>query len=128
MLDITPGKLWIVDQLDSIANRYLNRTARTVAQQVRQTIVRGDTSLQPTKFEPQFVASEQPKLVVPNAHAWAPGASSSEEVYPAYIPEERNIPTSSSGAQSDVGIRDELFPHDPRKWNPQIQTAYDNAV
>ena len=37
-LDLSSSKLWIAEQLDSVASRYLSRNARIIAQQVRQTI------------------------------------------------------------------------------------------
>ena len=37
-LDFPSGKLWVAEQLDSVASRYLNRNARIIAQQVRQMI------------------------------------------------------------------------------------------
>ena len=40
-LTFESGKLWVVEQLDSIATRYLNRTARVVAEHVRQNIFHG---------------------------------------------------------------------------------------
>ena len=60
-LDFPSGKLWVADQLDTIASRYLNRNARIVAQQVRQMI--------PGNQEPNIDNTDPPfqeKLIVQN--------------------------------------------------------------
>ena len=45
-LDFPSGKLWVAEQLDSVASRYLSRNSRIVAQEVRQTI--------PSNQDPNF--------------------------------------------------------------------------
>ena len=119
-LTFDSGKLWVAEQLDSIATRYLNRSARLVAQHVRHSISYSESlKLGASMRTPSPIASNQDDLV-PNVETWS---SSSDEVpYQTYMTEGQ-VETSTSAATatttSDSGVQpvEDVFQDDPRVWD-----------
>jgi hypothetical protein len=72
-LDFPAGKLWIAEQLDSVASRYLNRNAGIVAQQVRQTIQGNQEPNVDNTMRPK--PSIEEKVIVQNMQS-SPGPAS----------------------------------------------------
>jgi hypothetical protein len=109
--------MWVADQLDIIANRYLSRNARIIAQQVRDAIVSGDTSLRyilATGSEP-LPARNQSKLGLPELPSWP---HSAEEMYHGFIANENLTRTASGVDDLQRAKGDEsIFHGDPRNWN-----------
>ena len=116
-LDFASGKLWVAQQLDSIAHRYLNRTASTVARQVRQALLTNNTNLNLFERE-QPMISHQSKLM-PFPQRWS-GAMESNEVYQSFITEDTTVspvPGTSNDSGSGEDEKD-TFADDARSWNP----------
>lgn len=84
-LDFPSGKLWVAEQLDRVATRYLNRSARIVAQHVRGAMMSGDSSCH---VVPQLRSDQQghERLVVPELPLSS--HSSTDDFSQSYIPEQ----------------------------------------
>jgi hypothetical protein len=102
-LTFDSGKSWAAEQLDSIATRYLNRTAQIVAKHIRQTISHSQTPKPSTSMRPPPIVTSQDEFVVPNVETWS---SSSEELpYQAYITQgNAEASTSEAAAMSVSGL------------------------
>jgi hypothetical protein len=108
------GKSWVVEQLDSIATRYLNQTARVVAKHVRQNISHSqslecDTSTKP----PLLVSNVHDTSVVPNTEDWS--SSSNGLSYQTFMTAgEMELSTNGAASMSDSGVRpaDDVFQSD----------------
>lgn len=76
-LDFPSGKLWVAEQLDIVASRYLNRNARIIAQGVRQTIAGSQEPNLEDAMRP--VPPVQEKLVTQNMQI-SPGSSTTFQI------------------------------------------------
>jgi hypothetical protein len=113
------GKLWTADQLDSIAQRYLTRSARRVATVVRENLNSGRESIRalramipslPTPMHSTLGIPGQSKLVPPHV------TSSPAPMDPAYLYTGGSTSTMGSHSQEKVGEHD-VYQQDPHGWN-----------
>ena len=90
-LDFPSGKIWVAEQLELIASRYLNRNASIVAQKVRETMVPANHN------NLKFITAMRPnpptlgghgKLVVPENTNW-PGVMEETDIFPTFPDEGR---------------------------------------
>ena len=102
-LDFASGKMWVAEQLQSIATRYLNRSASIVARKVQQATIHDEdpTTTLLTRIDvPPPVGPSQGKLVMPDLHSPWPtsGPSTGDDtLYHTYIaPGEKMAPPSGS--------------------------------
>jgi len=79
VIDFVSGKLWVAQSLDSIAERYLSRNARIVAQQVRETV----QSAHPTLLLSKAENSTTKLTIPPTLQSW--NTTPTEETYQSYI-------------------------------------------
>lgn len=90
VIDFVSGKLWVAQQLDSIADRYLSRNARLVAQQVRETVQSAHPTLLLSKAE-----NATTKLTIPpNLQSW--NTTPTEETYQSYIADDKTVARRSN--------------------------------
>ena len=105
VIDFVSGKLWVAQQLESIADRYLSRNARIVAQQVRETVQSAHPTLILSKAE-----NATHKLTIPsNLQSWS--TTPTEETYQSYIENDkmmqrRNIKADGYFGEDTSGWQD----------------------
>ena len=118
-LTFDSGKLWVAEQLDSIATRYLSWSARTVAQYVRESISHSQSlKVDTSTSTPLPISSVQDTFVVPDVESWP--SSSNELPYQAYKTEgEMESSTSAAAAMSDSGVKlaGDVFQNDLQVWD-----------
>src|SRR5271170_1422928 len=101
-LDFASGKVWVAEQLQSIATRYLNRSASIVARKVQQATIHDQdpiSALQTRIDAPPLAGPSQGKLVLSDLHSPWPtsGPSTGDDtVYHTYIADEKMAPPSGS--------------------------------
>lgn len=114
-LDFDSGKLWAAEQLEAIATRYLNRSARIIAQQVRETI---QTESQNLKFtapmRPPLVVSGRDGVTIPNVQSWP--STSNNVQYHVYMTEDEIAGTSGT-SNSGTEIQERVYPSNFRAWD-----------
>ena len=118
-LTFDSGKLWAAEQLDLIATRYLNRSARIVAEFVRQTMSHSQSLniSAPTRPPPPII-SIQDTFVVPNVESWS--SSSDELPYQTYPTQVEIEPSTGDAATMSVcGLEpvDNGFQNDLKVWD-----------
>jgi len=122
-LDFAAGKIWVADQLESIAKRYLNRNARIVADKVRETMLSEDPNLNfMTAMRSDPAASEgREKLVVPEPQTWEPPPTE-PDLFHSFFHEERRA-SSSISVPDPSGPKEEedIYGTDPRGWEHRLQ-------
>ena len=122
-LDFAAGKIWVADQLESIAKRYLNRNARIVADKVRETMLSEEPNLNfITAMRSDSAASEgREKLVVPEPQIWEPPFTE-PDLFHSFFHEERR-PSSSVSHADPSGPKEEedIYGTDPRGWDRRLQ-------
>lgn len=122
-LDFAAGKIWVADQLESIAKRYLNRNARIVADKVRETMLSEEPNLNfiiAMRSDPP--ASEgRGKLVVPEPQTWEPSMNEPDLLH-SFLHIERRT-SSSVGIPDPSGPKEEedIYGTDPRGWEHRLQ-------
>ena len=87
VLDFASGKKWVIDQLQSIANRYLNRSASLVARRVQATIHHENPPFL-ARIDSTPVVQSQDQLVTSDLHLWpttGPAASGDETGHHNYV-------------------------------------------
>ncbi len=125
-LDFPSGKIWVAEQLELIASRYLNRNASIVAQQVRETMLPNHNN------NLKFITAMRPdpptlgghgKLVVPENTNW-PGIIEETDIFSTF-PDEAGRTKHAMGAtaREEHGIKQEEGDvyGDSRSWDPRTQ-------
>jgi len=100
-LDFASGKIWVAEQLQSIATRYLNRSASIVARKVQQATIHDEDPTILTRIDAASTVPIQGKLVIPDlSHSWPTSvpSTSDENVYHTYVANEK---MAASGSMSD---------------------------
>jgi hypothetical protein len=69
VLNFHSGKIWVAEQLEIIATRYLNRSARIVARYVRETILDESQNFQLMR-PPPAIANGRDEMAFPNLQSW----------------------------------------------------------
>ena len=116
-LDFPAGKMWVADQLDSIAQRYLNRNARIVAEQVRENILSAEPNLNfitAMRLDSQVLGGHG-KLVVPDQQSWEPSIHE-PDIFQSFLHEER--PSTSGVSNDPTGLKaeEDIYGTDLREW------------
>ena len=96
-LDFASGKMWVAEQLQSIATRYLNRSASMVARKVQQATIHDEDPTLMTRIDATPPVPVQGKLVIPDLHSWpTTGPSTSDDtVYHSFVADEKMAPSGS---------------------------------
>lgn len=122
-LDFEAGKIWVADQLESIAKRYLNRNARIVADKVRETMLSEEPNLNfitAMRSDPPALGGHG-KLVVPEQQTWEPPMSE-PDLFHSFLHEERRASSSVSLRESGgLKVEEDLYGTDPRGWEHRLQ-------
>jgi|SRR5271170_2759925 hypothetical protein len=99
-LDFASGKMWVAEQLQSIATRYLNRSASIVARKVQQATIHDEDPTLLARIDALPPADpSQAKLTMPDLHSpWSTSGPSTgdDTVYHTYIADEKMAPPSGS--------------------------------
>ena len=121
-LDFAAGKIWVADQLESIAKRYLNRNARIVADKVRETMLSEEPNLNfITAMRSDSAASEgREKLVVPEPQIWEPPFAE-PDLFHSFFHEERRPSSVSVADPSGPKEEEDIYGTDPRGWDRRLQ-------
>lgn len=116
------GKVWATDQLDSIARRFMPRSARRIAHRVRENLSSTSESVKvlepmvlplPTPIPPTIAISDQSKLVVSPFITSSPTSIGADGHY-LYT----GGSTSSMGTQSQDKVGEHaVYQHDPHGWS-----------
>jgi hypothetical protein len=122
-LDFPAGKIWVADQLEAIAKRYLNRNARIVAEKVRETMLNEEPNLNfitAMRSDPPALGGHG-KLVLPDQQSWEPHMNE-PDLFQTFLHEERR--TSSAVSVRDPGglkLEEDIYGNDPRGWDHRLQ-------
>lgn len=123
-LDFAAGKIWVADQLESIAKRYLTRNARIVAEKVRETMLSEEPNLDfitAMRTDPPSLGGRR-KLVVPDQQSWGEPPLNEPDLFQTFLHEERR--TSSSVSMRDPSgfkLEEDIYGNDPRDWEHRLQ-------
>jgi len=114
-LDFYSGKIWAAEQLEIIATRYLIRSARMVAQQVRETISDESQNFKLMR-PPPTVANGRDGKVIPNLQSWQP--TTDAVLYHTNMTEDKIV---GAAGVTDPGVKGEevVYHGNHRGWEGQ---------